>query len=388
MAEHAPPGKRGGYTGFIQIGAASGFMLSLLVVLVTSSLVGEAAWAEWGWRIPLLFSLALLAISLWVRLKLSESPAFQAMKRAGEIARNPIRESLNSWAKLRRLMAVSLGIAAGQSIIAYMSMIQVLNFLQVTLRVDPTITREILFGALMIGAGSALLFGWLSDCLGRKKLVVAAYALFLLVVFPSFHLIGGLANPALEAAARSNPVVVTGSDCRYNPFAQSGQTTACGTLLDALSKTGVPYRKKDGAAGAAPVVTIGGVAVDTAQPAGLNAALAGAGYIRGSVAPGLTSILLIGLAIIPISILGGMAYGPVASWMVELFPTRIRCTSLAIPYNVGVGYFAGFMPFVVQYVVARTGNPIAGFWYPFVVVAIALIVAMVALPETNGRTLD
>ena len=388
VAEHAPPEKRGFYTGFIQVGASSGFMLSLLVVLVTSSLLGEQAWTEWGWRIPFLFSLVLLAISLWVRLKLSESPVFRDLQAAGEASRNPLRESFNTWPKLKRLLAVTLGIAAGQSIVGYVSMIQILNFLQITQHVDATVTRLILIVTLIIGALAALFVAWLSDRMGRKKLVVWAYVLFLILLFPSFHFVAGQANPALEAASRDHPVVVTGSDCSYNPFAQSGQATACGKLLDALSKTGVPYSKVDAAPGTAPTVTIGGVAVDASKPQVLDAALEAAGYVRGSVTPDLTAILMIGLGIIPLALLGGMTYGPVASWMVELFPTRLRYTSLAVPYNVGVGYFAGFMPFIVQYIVARTGDPFAGFWYPFGMVVIALIVALVALPETAGKALD
>ncbi len=388
VAEHAPANRRGAYTGFIQIGASAGFMLSLTVVLAVSTLVGEPAWSAWGWRLPFLFSLVLLGISIWVRLKLSESPAFKALKEAGEVSRNPVRESFATPARVRRLFAVMIGIAAGQSIVGYIPLFQALTFLQVLQHVDPTVTRIILIIASLCGAVITLGVGALSDRLGRKRLVLLGYGLFLLCIFPTFHFMAERANPALSQAVATQPVVVTGSDCGYDPFALGGQPTACGKLLDALSKTGVPYAKVDAATGAAPAVTIGGQAVDATQPALLNAALAKAGYVRSPVTPPLDAIILIWLAVLLLFLFSALTYGPVGSWMVELFPARIRYSSLAISYNVGVGIFAGFMPFIVQYIIARTGDPFAGFWYPFGMTVLALIVAAVALPETAGKQLE
>jgi MFS family permease len=388
VAEHAPPEKRGLYTGFIQIGASAGFMLSLLAVLTTNALVGEEAWLEWGWRIPFLLSLILLAISVWMRLKLSESPVFQAMRAAGEVARHPLKEAFSSMSRFRRLLAVMFGIAVGQSICGYVGLIQVLNFLQVSQHLDPTLTRIVMIIALTISAVMTLLCGWLSDKIGRKRPVLLGYVLFLLLVFPVFHMLAGQANPALAAASRDNPVVVSGADCDFNPFAQSGQASACGRLLDTLTKKGIPYSKIDSAAAATPSLTIGGKPADASNPEALAAQLLAAGYSLDPVKPSGGALVLIALGIIALNLFGGLAYGPVGAWMVELFPARTRYSSLAISYNFGVGYFAGFMPFIVQYIVATTGDPYAGFWYPVAMVAIAGVVALFGLPETAGKKIE
>jgi MFS family permease len=388
VAEHAPPEKRGLYTGFIQLGASTGFMLSLLAVMVTNLLVGEEAWVAWGWRIPCFLSLFLLGISVWMRMKLSESPVFQAMKEAGEVAKNPLKETFSSFAKVRRLLAVVFGIAVGQSMCGYISLTQVLNFLQVSQHLDPTLTRLVMIISLTVGAALATLCGWLSDKIGRKRPVLIGYGLFLLLVFPVFHMLGNQANPALAKAAREKPVVVTGADCSFNPFAQSGQSSACGKLLDTLTKKGVPYTKIDSATATQPSLTIAGQPANAANPDALADQLRAAGYSIDPVKPPLGNLVAIALGIILLSLFGGLAYGPVGAWMVELFPSRTRYSSLAISYNVGVGYFTGFMAFIVQYIVAITGDPFKGFWYPFVMVAIAAVIALFGLPETAGKKLD
>jgi MFS family permease len=388
VAEHAPPEKRGFYTGFIQLGASTGFMLSLLAVLSTSTIMGEEAWLAWGWRVPFFLSLVLLAISVWMRLKLSESPVFLAMKEAGEIARNPLKEAFSSMPRVKRLLAVMFGIAAGQAICGYVGLIQVLNFLQVSQHLDPNLTRFVMIIALTIGAALSMLCGWLSDKVGRKRLVLLGYGLFLLLVFPVFHMLAAQANPALAKASHDKPVVVTGADCHFNPFAQSGQSSACARLLDLLTKKGVPYARVDSAAAAAPSLTIGGHAANAADAEGLAAQLKAAGYSTDPVKPATRALLLIGLGIVLLNLFGALTYGPVGAWMVELFPARTRYSSLAISYNFGVGYFAGFMPFIVQYIVATTGNPFAGFWYPVAMVVIAATIALFGLPETAGKPLE
>jgi MFS family permease len=388
VAEHAPPGKRGLYTGFIQIGASAGFMMSLIAILVTSSLTGEAAWIAWGWRIPFLLSLILLAISVWMRLKLSESPVFLALREAGEIARNPLKEAFSTLPRLKRLLAVLFGIAVGQSICGYVSLIQTLNFLQVARHLDPTLTRLALIVSLVAATALAVLFGWLSDRIGRKRLVITGYALFLLLVFPIFHFMGDQANPALAQASRAHPVVVSGSDCRFNPFSQTGQATPCGRVLDALTKAGVPYATTKAAANGAVTVRIGSAAVDPENKVALTNALKAAGYSTEPVKPPFKNLVLITLALITLALFANLAYGPIGAWMVELFPSRTRYSSLAISYNIGVGIFSGFMPLIVQYIVATTGDPFAGFWYPFVMVALALVINLVALPETAGKPLE
>jgi MFS family permease len=246
----------------------------------------------------------------------------------------------------------------------------------------------------MIGAAALIsmfwfiLFGWLSDKVGRKKPIVIGYALTILLMFPLFHWIAAAANPSLAEAMERNPVVVTGSNCSFELFATKGQTTACGQVLDALSKKGVAYTKLEGAPGAAPAVTIGGTPVDAANAAALDAALTGAGYPLEKTVPPFSRIWQIVLAITVIGLLSGMTFGPVAALLVELFPARVRYTSMSVPYHIGTGYFGGFLPFISQYIVARTGDPFAGLWYTIGVVAMALVVTFFWLPETAGKELD
>jgi MFS family permease len=386
VAEHAPADKRGFYTGFIQASVIGGFLLSVAVVLVSNRFVDPRQWEAWGWRIPFLFSLLLLAVSLWVRLKLRESPVFKAMKEAGETARNPLKESFDSWAKWKLILVALFGIAAGLTVIWYTAQFQGLYFLQNALHIEDNSAR------LMIGIAAAasvfwfVLFGWLSDKVGRKKPIVIGYALTIVLMFPLFHWMAAAANPELSAAMQRSPVVVTGSDCRFDPFAKV-QPTACGKVLDALSKKGVGYRKAEGAPGSAPIVTIGSAPVDAADPKALDAALKSAGYPLQKIVPPPSRAWQIVLAIVIIGMLSGMTYGPVAALLVELFPARVRYTSLSVPYHIGTGYFGGFLPFISQYIVARTGDPFAGIWYTVAVVAMAFVVTLFWLPETAGKEL-
>ncbi|WP_156678188.1 MFS transporter [Sphingomonas profundi] len=388
VAEHAPPHRRGFYTSFIQASVIGGFLLSLTVVLSASAFVAPAAWQAWGWRIPFLFSILLLAISLWIRLKLKESPVFQAMKAGGAVAANPVRESFDSWAKVRLILVALFGVAAGLTVIWYTAQFQALYFIQNTLRIEDDAARLIVGAGAVCSLGWFILFGWLSDRIGRKPPIVIGYALTLLLVFPLFHWMAASANPDLAAAMARAPVEVAGSDCTYDPFATKGQATPCGRLLDALSRKGVAYTKIAGPAGAAPRVSIGGRAIDAADPAALDAALAAAGYRLGKIVPPPADAARLVLAIVTIGALAGMTYGPAAALLVELFPARVRYTSMSVPYHIGTGYFGGFLPFISQYIVARTGDPFSGLWYMAGVVAMSLIVTMVWLPETAGKPLD
>jgi MFS family permease len=387
VAEHAPRNRRGFYTSFIQSGVSAGFMLSLSVVLLSNQLVDKEAFAAWGWRIPFLFSLVLLGISLWVRLKLKESPVFKEMKDKGEVARNPLRESFDSWPKVRRILLALFGLSAGLTVIWYVGQFQSLYFLQNSLRVEDSVAR-LLVGAAAFGAVFGFIFfGWLSDRVGRRKLILTGYVLCLAFLFPLFHWIADAANPGLAAAMERAPVVVSGSDCRYDPFA-SKQETACGQILDALSKKGVAYTKVDTPPGAAPSVTIGGKAVDASDADKLEVGLAEAGYDLSKVTPSAAASAKIFVYLLILGFFSGMTYGPSAAVMVELFPARVRYTSLSVPYHIGTGYFGGFLPFISQYIVARTGDPFAGFWYTFVVAGLAFLVALIWLPETAGKELE
>ena len=385
VAEHAEAGKRGFYTSFIQASVAGGFLLSLAVVLGTQALLPADDWAAWGWRIPFLFSILLLAISLWMRLKLSESPVFRDMKARGELARNPLKESF-ATSRNRRLMLVSmLGIAAGLTVIWYTAQFQVLYFLQNSLRVEDTVARLIVGASVVLGLGWFIFFGWLSDRVGRKPPIVVGYALTLLLLFPVFGAIADAANPGLAEASRRAPVVISGPDCRYNPFASGAQATECGRLLDYFSKKGVTYTKAESPRVG---VTIAGSPVADLAPASLDARLAAAGYSFEKVTPSAGAIVRILLAVAVLSALSGATYGGVAALLCELFPARIRYSSMSIPYHIGTGYFGGFLPFISQYIIARTGDPFAGLWYTMAVVAMALVVTVIWLPETSGRELD
>jgi len=310
VAEHAPPGKAGYYTSFIQASVVGGFILSLAVVLGFKAMVSEAAWPAWGWRLPFLFSILLLAVSLWMRLKLSESPVFRALKEAGEINANPFKASFTYPGNLKRLFVALFGIAAGLTVIWYTAMFSVLAFLQNPLRVDQTVAQLIAAAGALIGLVFYVLTGAISDRIGRKKPIVIGYALTLVLLFPLFWAIG--------------------------------------------------YAAGNGA-GAPP---------------------------GESFVPDAGSIALILAPIIGLMALSGLTYGSVAALLAEMFPPNIRYSSMSIPYHFGTGYFGGFLPLISAYVVARSGDPYAGLWYTWGVVAMALVVTLFWLPETAGRKRD
>ncbi|MDB5704579.1 MAG: transporter [Sphingomonas bacterium] len=382
VAEHSGKGKSGFYTSFIQASVVGGFILSLIVVLLSKGLMPDAVWDSWGWRFPFVFSLLLLAVSLWMRLKLNESPVFKAMKAAGETAKNPFTESFTYPGNLRRLFVALFGISAGLTVIWYTATFTVLSFLQTTMRVEAT-TAQLIVGA---GAGMSLFwfifFGRLSDKVGRKTPILLGYAMTLVLLFPLFWMMGSAANPELSRAAKHAPVVVSGPACAYNPFAAK-QADECGRLLDYFSKKGVAYTK---ARTPATLVLIGGSPVADTSAEGLDKALAASGYKLEKVVPSARSIIVILLAILAMGALSGMTYGPVAALLSEMFPPRIRYSSMSIPYHIGTGYFGGFLPFIGQYIVARTGDPYAGLWYTIAVVAMALVVTAAGLHETKPGT--
>lgn len=387
VAEHAPRHRRGFYTSFIQSGVIGGFLLSLIVVLAANLFVDKDAFAAWGWRIPFLFSLVLLGVSLWVRLKLKESPVFKAMKDAGEIAENPLRESFGTWPRVKMILVALFGIAAGLTVVWYTAQFQALYFLQNSLRIEDNAARMLIGSAALFSLIWFILFGWLSDRIGRRKPILIGYALTMLLMFPLFHWIADAANPGLAAAMERAPVVVSGSDCSYDPFAKE-QATPCGKVLDTLSKKGVAYTKVAGMPGALPAVTIGGVEVDASDAAALDTALADAGYRLDKITPPFWAGAKIVFFVVVIGFLSGMTYGPTAALLVEMFPARVRYTSMSVPYHIGTGYFGGFLPFISQYIVAKTGDPFAGLWYTVGVVAMSFIVTLIWLPETAGKELD
>nr|MDQ4088654.1 MHS family MFS transporter [Pseudomonadota bacterium] len=373
VAEHAPQNRRGFYTSFIQAGVIGGFLLSVAVVLISEWFVDREAWNDWGWRIPFLFSVVLLGVSLWVRLKLKESPVFQAMKAAGKTARNPLKESFKGWQRTKMILVALFGIAAGLTVIWYTAQFQALYFLQNSLRIDDTSARAMIGVAAMFSMFWFILFGWLSDKIGRKPPIVIGYVLTLVLMFPLFHWMAATANPELAAAMERNPVTVQGTNCTYNPFAQGPQATPCGRALHALTVRGIAYEIIPGAAWArdAYQLRVGAAIVNAENPAALDVALVQAGYRLEKTIPPFERAARVVLAIVVIGFLSGMTYGPVAALLVEMFPARVRYTSLSVPYHIGTGYFGGFLPFISQYIVARTGDPFSGLWYTIGVVAMA-----------------
>jgi len=389
VAEHAPRNKRGLYTSFIQASVIGGFLLSVIMVLASNYLVSEEAREAWAWRIPFLVSILLLAVSLWVRLKLKESPVFQAMKQAGTTARNPLRESFRGWHRTRNILVALFGIAAGLTVIWYTAQFQALYFLQSSLRIDDTAARLMIGIAALFSMFWFVLFGWLSDKIGRKTPIVTGYVLTIILMFPLFHWMASAANPELASAMERSPVTVQGTNCDFDPFA-ARQATPCGRALDALTRRGIAYTlvPAPGWGGDTYQVRVGNTIVHVEQPEAMEQVLAGAGYRLEKSTPPFWRAVQVVLAIIVIGFLSGMTYGPVAALLVEMFPARVRYTSLSVPYHIGTGYFGGFLPFISQYIVARTGDPFAGLWYTVAVVAMALVVTLFGLKETAGKNLD
>jgi MFS family permease len=381
VAEHSAPGRRGYYTGFIQASVVGGFVLSLAVVLACKSAMSAETWLEWGWRVPFILSIVLLAVSLWMRLKLNESPVFQAMKAEGALAKNPFVESFTYPGNKKRLFVALFGIAAGLTVIWYSAMFSGLSFLKTAMRMDDTYAEVITGLAALVGMAFFVMFGTLSDKLGRKLPIVWGYALTLVLIFPIFWMIGAYANPSLADAARRAPVVVSGPDCSYAIFSPE-QKTPCAKLLADLSGSGVAYSR---GTGAKLSLTVGGRPLPLneyswtdkqARGAQLKAWLTAAGYNFDKVKPSLGASFAVFAGLLTMMLLSGATYGSVAALLTEMFPPRIRYSSMSIPYHIGAGYFGGFLPFISGVIVALTGNPYSGLWYTWIIVAFALVVAM------------
>ncbi|MEO0500351.1 MAG: MFS transporter [Pseudomonadota bacterium] len=386
VAEHAPAKKRGLYTGFIQASVTGGFLLALGVVAATNLVLGEEAFVAWGWRIPFIISLLLLAISLWIRLQLNESPVFQAMKAAGRAAANPLKESFADPANVRLIIVAMIGISAGFTVIWYNAQFYTLYFLQSTSRVSEADTRELIAVGVIVAAPAFVLFGWLSDRIGRKKVMVGGYAATLLLLFPLYQLVADAANPALMRAMAENPVTIAApEDCDYSVLADV-QATDCARSLEWFVGNGIEYTRVP-AGDAGLVVRIADTRFLGFDPDAFEAAVRAAGYPeRSNPAAREDGRVLMG--IIMLGLLAACTYGPVAAYLVELFPAHIRYTSMSIPYHIGTGVFGGLLPLVSQYIVAQTGAVFAGLWYTFVIVAVALVTTLFFLPETAGKDIS
>ena len=384
VAEHAPPEKRGFYTSFIQASVAGGFVLSIAVVLACRFLIPADDFAAWGWRLPFLLSLVLLAVSLWMRLKLSESPVFKAMKAAGETSKNPFVESFTYPGNKWRILVALFGITGSLTTIWYTAFFSSLSFLKGPMRVDALTTELLLFAGGLISMPLYVVVGKWSDRVGRKKPIVIGQVVTLLLLFPTFWFMGQMANPGLVQSANANPVSVAGPHCDYDPFADA-QATDCGRLIEDLTTSGVPYTLSEApvlslGVGASTVMVPDYPAVDPAsRRAALQERLSAAGYDFSTQHPGPLQIVGVLAALSVLAVMSALTYGPVAALLAEMFPPRIRYSSMSIPYHIGAGYFGGFLPLIAAYIIARTGDAYAGLWYTWGFMLIGLIFAVIGL---------
>jgi MFS family permease len=401
VAEHSPQGKRGYYTSFIQTTATLGLFLSLLVILFTRTAIGEADFAVWGWRIPFLVSVVLLAISVWIRLRLNESPVFQKMKDEGKGSKAPLTEAFANWSNAKIVILALIGGTMGQGVVWYTGQFYALFFMQSILKVDGYTANLLIAWSLLLGTGFFIVFGALSDKIGRKPIILAGCLIAALTFFPIFKMITTNANPALEKAIESTKVEVVadpaGCGDLFNPVGTRVFSAPCDTARAFLASSSVKYSTTYGAAGSGVKVMVNGKEIPyTDAKAGnpaVAAAVAGAGYPKTGDA-GIVKMsnpfdifrpqvaAIIGLLFILV-IFVTMVYGPIAAMLVELFPTKIRYTSMSLPYHIGNGWFGGLLPATAFAIVASTGDIYAGLWYPIIFAAITAVVGFFFLPETK-----
>ena len=394
VAEHAPPGKRGYYTSWIQTTATLGLFMALLLILGIRTLMGEAAFGDWGWRLPFLLSAVLLVVSIWIRLKLNESPLFQKMKEAGKGSKRPLTEAFGQWDNAKIAILALFGATAGEAVIWYGGQFYALFFLTQTLKVPATNAQILIVIALAIGTPCFILFGALSDRIGRKPIMLAGFALGALTYFSLFQGLTHFANPKLEAALAASPVVVTAdpAECSFQ-FKATGTekfTTGCDSIKSTLVNLSVNYNNVAAPAGTKATVKVGEqeISADAPNlPATIAAAVKAHGYPASADVNDINYPMTVLLLVILV-VLVTMVYGPIAAWLVELFPTRIRYSGLSLPYHIGNGWFGGFLPATVFAIVAATGNIYSGLWYPIIIATMSFFVALFFLPETKDRAID
>jgi len=396
VAEHAPPEKRGFYTSFIQASVAGGFVLSIIVVLACRALIPTEEFEAWGWRIPFLLSIALLAISLWMRLMLSESPVFQAMKEAGETAGNPFVESFTYPGNPKRIFVALFGVTGILTTIWYTAFFSGLSFLRGPMHLNPQVVEWILLVSGAISMAFYVIVGKWSDKVGRKLPIIIGAVGALALLFPAFWGLGSLANPALQYAAERAPVTVSGPECVTDPFAElfDRDQTNCGKVLETLTASGVPYTLNEGSN---LTLVAGGEAIDidpawfesgAARKEGIHAALAEYGFDFSKQEPPLANIAGIIAILLGLGLLSALTYGSVAALLSEMFPPKIRYSSMSIPYHIGAGYLGGFLPLIAGVIVASTGNIYSGLWYTWGIVAFGVVVAWWGLPSGPPRDFE
>jgi MFS family permease len=407
VAEHAPEGKRGRDTSWIQTTATLGLFLSLAIILGVRTTIGEDAFGDWGWRIPFLVSVLLLAISVWIRMQLQESPVFQRMKSEGKSSKAPLTESFGQWKNLKIVILALLGLTAGQAVVWYTGQFYALFFLTQTLKMDGA-TANLLVGlALLLGSPFFIVFGVLSDRIGRKKIILAGCLIAALTYFPLFKALTHFANPALEKALATAPVTVVADPAtcsfQFNPVGTSKFTSSCDLAKSFLARSSVNYANVAAPAGTVASVKVGDTLITSFEGAGLaageyktksdalNKSLGDAVKAHGYPAK-LDStqinkpmvVLVLWILVLYVT----MVYGPIAAMLVELFPTRIRYTSMSLPYHIGNGWFGGFLPTTAFAMVAATGDIYYGLWYPIVIALMTVVIGAIFLPETKDRRLQ
>jgi MFS family permease len=407
VAEHAPEGKRGLYTSWIQTTATFGLFLSLIVIILVRTKIGEDAFKAWGWRIPFLVSVVLLGVSLWIRLRLNESPIFQKMVDEGTTSKAPLTESFGRWSNLKLVLLALGGLTAGQAVVWYTGQFYSLFFLEKMLKVDGILTNEFVAIALLLGTPFFVVFGWLSDKIGRKPIILAGCLLAVLTYFLIFKGITVAANPQLAAASASAPVTVVAdpANCafQFDPVGKKTFASSCDLAKGALANAGVSYVNQAAPAGAVAEVRIGTVIIPglkgevlsaadlktqkAAWTKSLGAALKTAGYPAKADPAKIDRVKLVALLWLLVLYVT-MVYGPIAAALVEMFPARIRYTSMSLPYHVGNGWFGGFLPTTAFAMVAATGNIYYGLWYPVVVAAFTFVVGLLFVKEMRGARIE
>ncbi len=400
VAEHAPHGKRGAFTSWIQTTATLGLFLSLLVILGTRTALTEPVFADWGWRIPFLVSIFLLAVSVWIRLSMNESPAFKKMKEEGKTSKAPLSESFGQWRNLKIVILALIGLTAGQAVVWYTGQFYALFFLTAQLKVDPATANILIALSLLIGTPFFIIFGTLSDKIGRKPIIMAGCLIAALTYFPLFRALTEAANPDLAAAQAKNRVVVTAdpNECsfQFNPTGTAKFTSSCDIAKQVLAAGSVSY---DNEAGTGPAkIAIGDKVIESYSSKGLPAdeakkkdgefkkavgdALKAAGYPAKADPAKMDKVKIVAILTLLV-IYVTMVYGPIAAMLVEMFPTRIRYTSMSLPYHIGNGWFGGLLPTTAFAIVAQTGNMYNGLWYPIVIAAATFVIGMLFVRETK-----
>ncbi|WP_039853122.1 MFS transporter [Hylemonella gracilis] len=402
VAEHAPHGKRGAYTSWIQTTATLGLFLSLLVILGVRTATGEAAFADWAWRIPFLVSIVLLGVSVWIRLTLNESPAFQKMKAEGKHSKAPLTESFGQWKNLKIVILALIGLTAGQAVVWYTGQFYALFFLTQQLKVDAVTANLLIAAALLIGTPFFVIFGSLSDRIGRKPIIMAGCLLAVLTYFPVFQALTKAANPDLYAAQQQSHVVVVADpgECsfQFNPTGTVKFTSSCDIAKQVLAASSVSYDNEVAPAGTPAVIKVGDKVIQGYSAKGITAdevkakdaefkkavadTLKEAGYPAKADPAKMNKIMMV-IILAYLVILVTMVYGPIAAMLVELFPTRIRYTSMSLPYHIGNGWFGGLLPTTAFAIVAQTGNMYNGLWYPIIIAAMTLVIGTLFVRETK-----